>query len=51
MQNMEKKEWNMLPFDERCKLSQMNVVHEIARTVYFDVEGDLLNRRKIEKDC
>lgn len=39
-----KKEWNMLPFDERCKLSQINDVHETARTIYFDVEGDLLNR-------
>lgn len=43
-----KKEYNMLPFKIRADYSQQYEVHETARTVYFDVEGDLLNPPKKE---
>lgn len=41
-----KKEYYMLPFNKRVEYSQIYEVHETARTVYFDVEGDLLNPNK-----
>lgn len=44
-----KKEYNMLPFAKRADFSQLYEVHETARTVYFDVEGDLLNPGKEQK--
>lgn len=40
-----KKEWNKLPFSHRCDLSEKHEIHETARTVWFEVDGDLLNRR------
>lgn len=36
----------MLPFSKRAEYSQIYEVHETARQVYFDVEGDLLNPPK-----
>ena len=45
-----KKEYNMIPFARRAEWSQVYEVHETARTVYFDVEGDLLNPPKQMKE-
>lgn len=44
-----KKAYNMLPFNIRVYYSQNYEVHETARTVYIDVEGDLLNVPKKEQ--
>lgn len=44
-----KKEYNMLPFAKRAEYSEIYEVHETARTVYFDVDGDLLNPHKKEQ--
>lgn len=41
-----KKEYNMLPVAKREEYSKLYEVHETARTVYIDVEGDLLNPSK-----
>lgn len=43
-----KKEYNMLTFAKRAEYSKLYEVHETARTVYFDVEGDLLNPSKAQ---
>lgn len=45
-----KKEYNMLPFSKRAEFSERYEVHETVRTVYFDVEGDLLNPQKQMKE-
>lgn len=45
-----KREYNMLPFSKRAEWSQAFEVHETARTVYFDLEGDLLNPPKQIKE-
>lgn len=44
-----KKEYNLLSFAKRVEFSQLYEVHETARTVYFDVEGDLLNPNKLKE--
>lgn len=41
-----KKEYEKLPFKVKAEYSEKYEVHETARTVYFDVDGDLLNNRK-----
>lgn len=45
-----KKEYNMVSLTKRAEWSQLYEVHETARTVYFDVEGDLLNPSKQMKE-
>lgn len=41
-----KKEYEKLPFKTRLEYSEKYKIHETARQVYFDVEGDLLNPNK-----
>lgn len=45
-----KKEYDALPFKVKADYSEKYEIHETARTVYFDVDGDLLNPNKGRKN-